>query len=123
MGVRKENTIDIRSRAQLYSLRLERLKSPTQDLQCLVGEMVRIAIAGGSGSGFTTGLMMPDLQCTNGSADVAQEIVDVLVAAKKHEILLLSRKVRIMSAHVWNAGSLQLNFLHRMLQRAQLPRV
>lgn len=27
-------------------------------------------------------------------ADVGQEVIDVLVAAKKHEILLLSRKVR-----------------------------
>ncbi|MCJ1386188.1 hypothetical protein MMC17_009314 [Xylographa soralifera] len=40
--------------------------------------MVKIAIVGGSGSGLST--------------DVAQEIIDVLVAAKKHEILLLSRK-------------------------------
>jgi hypothetical protein len=37
---------------------------------------------------------------TNGSVDVAQEIIDVLVAAKKHDILLLSRKVRILSARV-----------------------
>ncbi|MCJ1320898.1 hypothetical protein MMC15_006239 [Xylographa vitiligo] len=40
--------------------------------------MVKIAIVGGSGSGLPT--------------DVAQEIIDVLVATKKHEILLLSRK-------------------------------
>ena len=37
---------------------------------------------------------------TDCSADVAQEIIDVLVAAKKHEILLLTRKVRIVSALV-----------------------
>lgn len=43
---------------------------------------------------------------TNGAADVAQEIIDVLVAAKKHEILILSRKVRRLSAHISSAGSL-----------------
>lgn len=57
--------------------------------------MVKIAIAGGSGSVFSTSLRMSLLQYTNGSADVAQEIIDVLVASEKHEILLLSRKVRI----------------------------
>ena len=60
---------------------------------------------------------------TNGSADVAQEIIDVLVAAKKHEILLLSRKVRILSAHVFIAGSLQLTGLHRTLRLARPPSV
>jgi len=58
--------------------------------------MVKIAIAGGSGSVFSTSLLMSKfLQYTNGSTDVAQEIIDVLVASEKHEILLLSRKVRI----------------------------
>jgi hypothetical protein len=59
---------------------------------------------------------------TNGSADVAQEIIDVLVAGKKHEILLLSRKVRILSALVLVAGTLQLTDLHRMLRLVQPPR-
>ena len=59
----------------------------------------------------------------NGSADVAQEIIDVLVAAKKHEILLLSRKVRILSMYVLAAGSLQLTGLHRMLRLARPPKV
>lgn len=56
-------------------------------------------------------------------ADVAQEIIDVLVAAKKYEILLLSRKVRILSAHVLIAGLVQLIGLHRMLRLARPPRV
>lgn len=60
---------------------------------------------------------------TDGSVDVAQEIIDVLVAAKKHEILLLSRKVRISSVHIAIAGSLQLTGLYRMLQSAQPSRV
>ena len=34
----------------------------------------------------------------DGLVDVAQEIIDVLVATKKHEILLLSRKVRVLHA-------------------------
>ncbi|KND90003.1 hypothetical protein TOPH_05289 [Tolypocladium ophioglossoides CBS 100239] len=43
--------------------------------------MVKIAIAAGSGN-------------------VAQEIIDVLVATKKHEILLLSRKARDVTAEI-----------------------
>ena len=77
--------------------------------------MVKIAIVGGSGSGFSPVCVCLICGVTNGSADVAQEIIDVLVAAKKHEILLLSRKVRILSAHVLIAGSLQLTGLDRIL--------
>lgn len=33
----------------------------------------------------------------NDSVDVAQEIIDVLMVTRKHEILLLSRKVRTSS--------------------------
>lgn len=85
--------------------------------------MVKIAIAGGSGSMFPFVCEFLIWSATNGLADVAQEIIDVLVAAKKHEILLLSRKVRAFSAHALNAGSLQLTGLHRMLRLARLPRV
>lgn len=47
---------------------------------------------------------------TNGSADVAQEIIDVLVAAKKHEIVLLYRKVSTLSAHVLIGGFVAANW-------------
>jgi hypothetical protein len=42
----------------------------------------------------------------NEPADVAQEIIDVLVAAEKHEIVLLSRKVRTLFTHAFIAVSL-----------------
>ena len=60
---------------------------------------------------------------TNGSADVVQEIIHVLVVAKKYEILLLSTKVRILSAYISITESLQLTGLHRMLQLARPLRV
>jgi hypothetical protein len=58
---------------------------------------------------------------TNRSIDVAQEVIDVLIATKKHEILLLSRKVRRLAAHKLVTGMLQLTDLHRILQLARLP--
>ena len=62
--------------------------------------MVKIAIAGGSGSKLAlppwTALGACDLADT--PTDVALEVIDALVATGKHEILLLSRKVR--SSHL-----------------------
>jgi hypothetical protein len=58
--------------------------------------MVKIAIAGGSSSELSTTSCSSFRSVPNNLADVAQEILDVLVATKKHEIVLLSRKVRIL---------------------------
>lgn len=120
MEVQKEDTIDICAKPQFYSLCLGILGSQRKTYGVCLEKMVKIAIAGGSGSRFRGYLIR---SVTNGSADVAQEVIDVLVAAKKHEILLLSRKVRILSAHIFIAGSLQLSRLHRMLRLARPPRV
>lgn len=57
--------------------------------------MVKIAIAGGSSSRCLKLYFIcppyPDIPL-----DVAQEIIDVLVATGKHEIILLSRQVRYL---------------------------
>ena len=53
--------------------------------------MVKIAIAGGTGSTIP---MLKVLYCSaNHELGVAREIIDVLAASKKHDILVLSRKV------------------------------
>ncbi|UNI23332.1 hypothetical protein JDV02_009160 [Purpureocillium takamizusanense] len=58
--------------------------------------MVKIAIAGGSGSLYPqrhSTCFADESTCLPRTAvDVAQEVIDVLVATKRHEILLLSRK-------------------------------
>ena len=62
--------------------------------QLVPGKMVKIAIAGGSGS---RRFLLRDAlirELTNILSDVALEVIDALVATKNHEILLLSRKVR-----------------------------
>ena len=58
--------------------------------------MVKIAIAGGTGSTYLTLCIYGD-GCPHNNfciVDVAQEILDVFITTKKHEIVLLSRKVR-----------------------------
>ena len=40
---------------------------------------------------------------TNVAIEVAQEVIDALVATKKHEILLLSRKVRIYCSQLYES--------------------
>lgn len=56
--------------------------------------MVKIAIAGGSASRLYYVLMLNiKYDRANSPIDVAMEVIDALVATKKHEILLLSRKV------------------------------
>jgi len=55
-------------------------------------KMVKIAIAGASGSRFHI-FEAATSAVVDRILDVAQEILDGLVAQKKHEILLLSRKV------------------------------
>lgn len=56
--------------------------------------MVKIVIAGGSGSGLSHPIYLT-YSVANILIDVALEVIDALVAAKKHQILLLSRKVRL----------------------------
>ena len=85
--------------------------------------MVKIAMIGGSGSGFSISLYILVCNVTNGLLDVAQEIIDVLVASNKHEILLLSRKVRMQQVHKSTAGSLQLTSRHRTHLLAGPPRM
>ena len=65
--------------------------------------MVKVAIAGGSGRKYPAPSPVPfctteHLKLTAKSVDIASEIVDVLVATQRHEILILSRKVRDLIA-------------------------
>jgi hypothetical protein len=61
----------------------------------LLSKMVKIAIAGGAGSMLISryGRHSTDSSTT----DVAQEIIDVLVAENKHEILIMTRQVSLLS--------------------------
>lgn len=59
--------------------------------------MVKIAIAGGTGSTFLPPYTI--WTAPNIFTDVGQEIVDVLTASKKHEILIFTRKVSIHLCH------------------------
>lgn len=56
--------------------------------------MVKIAIAGGSGSRLSRPEKLYVCRIANVLIDVALEVIDALVATRRHEILLLSRKVR-----------------------------
>jgi hypothetical protein len=53
--------------------------------------MVKIAMAGGAGSMFSS--YHTDSEKAYVVVDVGQEFIDVLLAGKKHEILILTRKV------------------------------
>ncbi len=59
--------------------------------QTLALKMVKIVIAGASGSKFH--VFEAAASSVDRLPDVAQEILDGLVAQNKHEILLMSRKV------------------------------
>jgi uncharacterized protein YbjT (DUF2867 family) len=56
--------------------------------------MVKIAIAGGSGGKHFISLQILDLLMFRVKPEVAREVIDALLAAKKHEITVLSRSAQ-----------------------------
>jgi hypothetical protein len=57
--------------------------------------MVKIAVAGGTGGAVPTFKQNNNLETTLiALTELAREVVDALVAARKHEITILTRRVR-----------------------------
>lgn len=59
--------------------------------------MVKIALAGGSGSKSQVPLLQP-ISIIHVLSDVASEVIDALVATGKHDILILTRNVSLLGS-------------------------